>query len=65
LKIGMSITRVFYYPGIDSKIYNYPGTRVGYYNFSENGKLSVSTMNRLTEKLFILKKIELENTNLD
>jgi hypothetical protein len=24
----MSITRVFYYPGIESKIFNYPGTRV-------------------------------------
>jgi hypothetical protein len=26
--LGMSITRVIYYPGIESKIFNYPGTRV-------------------------------------
>jgi hypothetical protein len=63
----MSITRVFYYPGIDSKINNYPGTRV-----LEPGNTIFQKMVDcpykqwiITEKLIILKKIELKNPNQD
>jgi hypothetical protein len=67
LKVGMSITRVFCYPGIESKIFNYPGTRVpdsGNTFFQKIANFPFK-QRKITEKYIILKIVEIENTNLD
>jgi hypothetical protein len=58
--VGMSITRVICYPGIESKIFNYPGTRVpdsGNTIFQKIANFSFKQWN-FAEKFIIRKKLE-------
>jgi hypothetical protein len=53
--VGMSITRVIYYPGIESKIFNYPGTRVpdsGNTIFQEMAKFPIKQWTLLKNSTF-------------
>jgi hypothetical protein len=65
--LGMSIYRVFYYPGIESNIFNYPGTWVPDSGNTFFQKIANFPFKQriMTEKYINLKIVEIKNTNLD